>query len=472
MWRNYHTVTSIEETLPLLTEYRSRARIIAGGTDLILELENGQRSEVDTLIDVTRISDVDQIRVEQDGVVDIGPLVTHNHCAGSALIIERAFALAQACWKVGAPQIRNRGTIAGNVITASPANDSISPLMAFGARLTLRSSSGERVVALEDFYTGVRQTIMREDEMLIDIAFPLPSEASRSTFCKLGLRRAQAISVMNAAVVLTMDGDVVQKANITLGSVAPSIVHASEAETFLRGKRLTTDTIAQAADLAAQAADPIDDIRGSAEYRRKMVRVLTKRALQSLADGNEREAYPERLAKLWGTGGFRFPQAHSNSHHQTDTPIVTTINGKRCEIETGHHKTLLRLLREDVGLTGTKEGCSEGECGACTIFLDGVAVMACLVPAPRAHGAEIVTVEGLSANGVLHPIQDAFIQEGAVQCGYCTPGFLMSGAKLLELLPDPTRQEIAYAITGNLCRCTGYYKIISAIESAAFYIHS
>ncbi|MCP4283561.1 MAG: hypothetical protein GY792_03790, partial [Gammaproteobacteria bacterium] len=142
---------------------RSRARIIAGGTDLILELENGQRSEVDTLIDVTRISDLDQIMVEQDGLVHIGPLVTHNHCAGSALIIERAFALAQACWKVGAPQIRNRGTIAGNVITASPANDSISPLMAFGTRLTLRSSSGERVVALEDGYPGVRQTFMRED---------------------------------------------------------------------------------------------------------------------------------------------------------------------------------------------------------------------------------------------------------------------------------------------------------------------
>ncbi|MCP4283562.1 MAG: 2Fe-2S iron-sulfur cluster binding domain-containing protein [Gammaproteobacteria bacterium] len=283
----------------------------------------------------------------------------------------------------------------------------------------------------------------------------------------MGLRRAQAISVMNAAVVLTMDGDVVQKANITLGSVAPSIVHASEAETFLRGKRLTTDTIAQAADLAAQAADPIDDIRGSAEYRRKMVRVLTKRALQSLADGNERAEYPERLVKLWGRNEFPINLAISNFHHQAGTPIVTTINGKRYEIETGHHKTLLRLLREDVGLTGTKEGCSEGECGACTIFLDGVAVMACLIPAPRAHGAEIVTIEGLADNGVLHPIQEAFIREGAVQCGYCSPGFLMSGAKLLKQTPDPTRQEIAHAISGNLCRCTGYYKIIAAIESAA-----
>ena len=468
MWSNYVNATSIEEVIQALATHGSRARIVAGATDLILEMELGVRKGIETLIDVTRIPGLDKISLDKDGIIHLGPLVTHNHCAVSPLIIERAFTLARACWEVGAPQIRNRATVAGNLITASPANDSITPLMALDAQLTLRSATGVRVVPLRDFYTGVRRTVMREDEFLADIAFPAPAEGSRTTFIKLGLRRAQAIAIVNLAVVLEMAGEIIRKAAITLGSVAPTIVHAAEAEIFLAGKSLDPGVIRQTAQLTRHSAIPIDDVRGTARYRAEMVEICILRALRSLAAGAERSGFPHQPVTLWGPEEWHWRRALAQSTtHAEGTPIETTVNGVGYRFESGHDKSLLRLLREEGGLTGTKEGCAEGECGACTVTLDGMAVMACMVPAPRAHGAEIRTVEGLADDGRLHPIQRGFVELGAVQCGYCTPGFLMSGAMLLKERPAPTRGEIQEAITGNLCRCTGYYSIISAFERAA-----
>jgi carbon-monoxide dehydrogenase medium subunit len=314
------------------------------------------------------------------------------------------------------------------------------------------------------------------------------SNIQRGTFVKLALRRAQAISVINVAIILTLNADTVTQAAITLGAVAPTIIHAPEAEAYLVGKALTDEIIAEAARLTMNAAKPIDDIRASAAYRREMVRVVTARGLKSLLEKQEQAGMPHDPVTL--AGGTRHEMPHDpvtlgggtpretlspfvGATHAAGDDIHTVINGQKMTLRAGNHKTLLRLLRENALLTGTKEGCAEGECGACTVFLDGKAVMACMVPAPRAHGAEVVTVEGLASQEQtpelqrLHPVQQAFIEDGAVQCGYCTPGFIMAAAKLLEERPHPGRNEIEQALTGNLCRCTGYYKIVKAVEHAS-----
>jgi carbon-monoxide dehydrogenase medium subunit len=470
MWKNTISPVRIDEALEILAERGSKARIVAGATDLILEIGREQRKGIDTLIDITRISGLDQILRDEEGIVHLGPLVTHNQCVASKIITESAFLLARACWEVGSPQIRNRGTIAGNLITASPANDTITPLFALDAWVTLKSIQNgeifERQVPLKDFYTGVRRTVMKPEEMLVDLSFRPLQKNQKSAYMKFALRRAQAISLVNAAVILTVEKDGILDARITLGAVAPTIIHAEGAETYLIGKKLTDETIASAADLAVQSARPIDDVRGSAIFRQKMVKTCVSRSLKMIRDGKERGDFPDQPVLLWGNDPqpSRFPEI---TRHDETTPIVTNINGKEYVLPGGQNKTLLHLLREDAGLIGSKEGCSEGECGACTVFLDGMAVMSCLVPAARAHGAKIITVEGLAEGDHLHPVQEAFIEEGAVQCGYCTPGFLMSAAKLLEERPHPDQKAIQQAITGNLCRCTGYYKIVKAIERAA-----
>lgn len=148
--------------------------------------------------------------------------------------------------------------------------------------------------------------------------------------------------------------------------------------------------------------------------------------------------------------------------------MILMVNGVQYKIEEpAADRSLLDALRDDLGLTGTKKGCDAGDCGACTVLLNGVSVNACLVLAAQAEGVEVLTIEGVAVDGQLHPLQEAFIRHGAVQCGYCTPGMVLSALALLRETPHPDRAKIQEAIAGNLCRCTGYVQIIDAIEAVA-----
>ncbi len=149
--------------------------------------------------------------------------------------------------------------------------------------------------------------------------------------------------------------------------------------------------------------------------------------------------------------------------------VNITVNGIKYQENVSPNLTLLKFLREDLGLTGTKEGCGNGQCGACTVIMDGKAVNSCLVLAVQANGSHVETIEGIGTPDKLHPLQKAFIKEGAVQCGFCTPGMIMSAKVLLDKKNNPEEEEIREALSGNLCRCTGYVKIVQAVKRAADY---
>ncbi len=456
MWQTYLRPTSLEEALALLHQFAGQARLVAGGTDVLVELQRDVKL-TKTLIDITALDELKYVRFE-GGYLSLGALTTHNDIIASTQCVQYALPLVQACWEVGAPQIRTRATIAGNLVTASPANDTITPLMALDAEVVLISTVGKRVVPLRDFYPGFRRTALRPDELLCEIRIPAMQSDQRGLFLKLGLRRAQAISVINMAFVLTFSGEYVSNACITLGCLAPTIVHASSTEAFLKGKTLDAAVCAEAGRLANEDVNPIGDVRGSGTYRRETLANLMMLGLQRIAANTQAEGQVEQPVLL--------DTAENAVVHTTfDGTIATTINGQAYQLANAQHKTLLNALREDAGLTGTKEGCAEGECGACTVWLNGQAVMSCLIPAPQAHDAIVTTIEGLANGDELHPLQQAFIDSAAVQCGYCIPGMLMAGAKLLQEHPRPAQEQVQTALSGNICRCTGYRKILDAVLS-------
>ena len=486
--KRYIAPESLQDALAALAAHGPSARVIAGGTDLLLELSRGARTNIDTLVDLSVLDGLDTV-TERDGRVQLGPLVTHGDVVGWERILAVGLPLAQACLEVGGPQLRNRATIVGNIVTASPANDTISALYALGADVTLASAGGtERTLPIQEFLTGFRTTALAPGELVTRIAFDALGGDRRGIFVKLGLRRAQAISVVHAAAVVTTrpDGTVADLV-VALGSVGPTIELVDGAADIARGRPLA-EAAADVAEASRGAVTPIDDLRSTAQYRSHSIAVVVERALRSLAAGTEAATWPRNPPRLVAAGDAsrRRPAAGPpGGAAAAEAPpsvvmdgtgdrvrrdlsdsdvIVSTVNGTVRRAANAAGRTLLDWLRLDLGLTGTKEGCAEGECGACTVHLDGKAVLSCLVPAARADGATVTTVEGVAPpEGGLHPAQQALADCGGVQCGFCTPGFVMSAVMLAAENPNPDRAQVEHGLAGNLCRCTGYYSIISAL---------
>ncbi|MEZ4634534.1 MAG: FAD binding domain-containing protein [Caldilineaceae bacterium] len=494
MYKFYLSPLTLADALTLKAQHEDAARVIAGGTDLIIEMDRGVRSGPDGgelgVIDLTRVPGLAEIW-EADGWIHLGALVTHNQCVASPLIVDKAFPLARACWEVGAPQIRNRGTVAGNIITASPANDSIVPLRALNATVTVQSAArGERTLPIEDFVTGFRRVDLAPDEIVTRISLRSMTEHERGNFLKLGLRRAQAISVNSVAAVAEIDPNTADSptpmtlnARISLGAVAPVIVRADAAESFLAGKALTDDVIAEAARLATTAASPIDDIRGSGEYRLAMVEALTARVLRQIRDGSHRSDGVSALCCCGARTDGKWPVDKSyelriadcddatqakattmiairNPQFAIRRPPPSTANPSPAPQHDAARQPARRRLRGREGRLRRR-----GMRGVYCLFGwncgDGVSCPRGTGGGQRgdhrggagrgrtaAWGAGGVGAERRRAVWILHA------------------RLVMSAAKLLEERPHLTRGEAQEALTGNLCRCTGYRKILDVVVLA------
>jgi carbon-monoxide dehydrogenase medium subunit len=462
----YVAPTSLDDALRLLAGAGDTARPVAGGTDLLVELDRGGHTGTELLVDLGRIPGLDEIRQTDDGL-RLGPLVTHNQVVDAEICRTWALPLAQACLEVGSPQLRNRATVAGNVVTASPANDTISALMALGASVEINSGEGSRSLPVDELITGFRSTDLQPGELVTGIVVPRPRPGTRGIFVKAGLRRAQAISVVHLTATVTWAGDRLEAASLALGSVAPTVVLVPDATDVVRGRPLDDDTIEDVVTAALRVATPIDDLRAPASYRADLLGTMLRRAFAALANGTEAARWPVAPPRLWGLGFTgRFPPATTPVDLEPHTPVSCVVNGRAVSATGAAGVTLLDWLRDEVGVLGVKEGCAEGECGACTVDLEGAAVMSCLVPAGRAAGTTLVTVEGLAVDDDLHPVQQAFIATGAAQCGFCTPGFVMACAKLVEEIGAPDDDQVRAGLAGNICRCTGYRAIETAVALA------
>lgn len=492
----YRRAYSIDEAVGLLNEAGVESRLLAGGTDMLIQM---RRDEVAPcrLVDVLRTPELREIEVDA-GKVIIGSSVTFSQLLTSEIIKEHAPILAEMAAEAGAVQLRNMGTIGGNVANAALAADSLPVLIALDAAVHLvgknrphqngghqngghqneAHKNGGRVLPLVDFVTGPGKTQLQPGELITAFSFPIPG--GRSSFIKVGRRNALNIArlSMSATGILSDRGEIVS-VHLVPGAALRHTQRVTEVETLLLGQRPSFKLFEAAGQKMAEVMIAVSGRRWSTPYKEPVIATLTQRALTRifLQDDDQedevlvtmehlhRETEHPVAAQVPDEDEHPHPQVR---HEGTPQTIEMTLNGKPVTVEAPVGISLLTLLRDYLGMLGAKEGCNGGECGACTVIMDGEAVLSCMVLAHQAGGCNVITIEGIRGpDGGLNDLQQAFIDYGAVQCGMCIPGMIMSAEALLARTLTPSRREIRYAIAGNLCRCTGYQQIVDAIEATA-----
>jgi carbon-monoxide dehydrogenase medium subunit len=462
---DYLEASSVEEAVSWLAQYNGKARLLAGGTDLIVLMKMGRVNPA-AIINISQIPGLSEITVNPDGSVHIGALVSIHALAAHPTIQAHYPALVEACMSFGSTQVEVMGTVGGNLCNGSPAADTAPVFLALCADVTLAGPQGRRFLPLEKFFLGPGKTVLQPDEILVGISLPAVSPGSTSVFMKAS-RVSADLAKASLALVLTRQGDRITECRVAMGSVAPTPLLLPRVAEALTGQTYNPELAAEAGRLAAESITPIDDVRSTAWFRRRIADAMLQDALQ---------AAWERAARIIPSS---LPQPTVNGHHaRQQSPLVKSderqeiklhVNGHTTKVWVTPNELLLNVLRDRLQLTGTKYACGIGECSACTVQIDGSPALSCLILAVSAAGKEITTIEGLQdpVTGALDPVQEKFIEHTAFQCGYCTPGIIMTTKALLDETSHPTEEQARHYLRGNNCRCTGYASIVRAVMSCA-----
>lgn len=458
---DYVEPASLEEAVALLDRYGSRAALLAGGTYLLVQIKQEQKAP-ELIINISHLPEMVGAWGEPNRLV-LGALTTIHQLRRHPALASTYQALVEACAAFGSMQIQLMGTLGGNICNGSPASDTVPALLAFDAELALVGPSGQRVVPMADFLLGPGRVALRPGELLTHVRLPQPQSGTGSAFVKI--TRVQAdLAKASAAAVVTRDGNRVTDCRLTLGSVSPTVVRAREAEAYLRGRAFSPEAALEAGRIAAGEIKPIDDVRSTAWYRRRVVAAIVHDALVAAWDRADVKAPPAEARRGAVPGAAQSARPPVRVDADALHPIELEVNGERRRLTVPPNALLLNVLREQLDLTGPKYGCGIGECGACTVLIDGQPALSCLTLAVAADGRRVTTVEGIqSADGRLDPLQESFLDHQAFQCGFCTPGVLMMSKALLDEVPAPSEGDVREYLRGNRCRCTGFVSIVRAV---------
>lgn len=278
----YLAPKTVDEVLSLLSRHTKRAKVIAGGTDILPKLKRREIKAPEYIIDLKGVPNLDYISYDESSGLRIGALTTIQAVETSPIIREKFGVLHQAAVNMASTQVRNRGTVVGNICNASPSADTVPPLLTLEAKLKLVSQKGERIVNIENFFTGPGGTILTDEELLFEIQVPNLPRYSKSRYLKLTPRRSMDLAIVGVAVVVILENGICSDMRVALGAVAPTPVTVKGVKDIIKSRRFSEDVIEKVAQVASGQSRPIDDMRGSAEYRKEMVKALVSRAINQV----------------------------------------------------------------------------------------------------------------------------------------------------------------------------------------------